>query len=46
MKRAKQIAAGSTPLSEETDNKAIVLALREIAEGKVRVVYPSSSGKK
>ena len=46
MKRAKQIAAGSMPLSEETDNKAIVLSLREIAEGKVKVVYPSSTVKK
>jgi DNA-directed RNA polymerase omega subunit len=40
MKRAKQIAKGAQPLSEETDNKHVVLALREIAEDKVKVVYP------
>ncbi|HXG30303.1 MAG TPA: DNA-directed RNA polymerase subunit omega [Thermodesulfobacteriota bacterium] len=40
MKRAKQIAKGAQPLSEETDNKHVVLALREIAEGKVRIIYP------
>lgn len=43
MKRAKQIAEGSAPLSEETENKPIVLALREIAEEKVTVKYPQSS---
>ncbi len=40
MKRAKQIVKGAKPLSEETDNKAVVLALREIAEGKVKIIYP------
>ncbi|MBI2487114.1 MAG: DNA-directed RNA polymerase subunit omega [Deltaproteobacteria bacterium] len=40
MKRAKQIAKGAQPLSEEVDNKHVVLALREIAEEKVSVIYP------
>ncbi len=34
-KRARQIARGSTPLVEEENDKATVLALREIADGKV-----------
>lgn len=40
MKRARMLVNGSTPLSEETDNKDVVTALREIAEDKVKVVYP------
>lgn len=40
MKRAKQIVGGAKPLSSETDNKHVVTALREIAEGKVNVKYP------
>ena len=40
MKRARQIVGGATPLSSETDNKHVVTALREIAEGKVDVTYP------
>lgn len=36
-KRARQIARGSTPLVEEENDKATVLALREIAEGMVDV---------
>jgi DNA-directed RNA polymerase subunit omega len=36
-RRARQIARGSTPLVEEENDKATVLALREIAEGKVDV---------
>jgi DNA-directed RNA polymerase, omega subunit len=40
MKRARELVKGAKPLSEETDNKAVVLALREIAEGKVGVIYP------
>lgn len=40
MKRAKEIVKGAKSLSEETENKAVVLALREIAEGKVNVIYP------
>lgn len=37
MKRAKLLVNGAKPLSEETDNKLVVTALREIAEGKVVV---------
>lgn len=40
MKRAKQIVKGAKPLSEETENKSVVLSLREIAEEKVKVIYP------
>lgn len=38
-KRAKQLLKGSRPLVE-TDNKDIVTGLREIAAGKVRMIYP------
>ena len=34
-KRARQIAFGSEPLVKENNDKPTVLALREIAEGKV-----------
>ena len=37
MKRAKSIYDGAEPLSKE-NNKPIVLALREIAEGKIIAV--------
>jgi DNA-directed RNA polymerase omega subunit len=40
MKRAKLLVKGAMPLSEETDNKEVVTALREIAEDKVKVIYP------
>jgi DNA-directed RNA polymerase subunit omega len=35
-KRAKRILAGDLPVVETGDNKAVVSALREIAQGKVR----------
>ena len=34
-KRARQIANGQTPLVEEENDKPTVIALREIAEGKI-----------
>ena len=34
-KRARQIAMGAIPLVEEENDKPTVLALREIAEGKI-----------
>lgn len=34
-KRARQIAMGASPLVEEENDKPTVLALREIAEGKI-----------
>ena len=40
-KRAKQLLTGSRPLVE-TDNKDIVTSLREIADGKVHMLYPES----
>jgi len=45
MKRAKQLVRGSLPLSSEIDNKEVVLALREIAEDKVHVIYPEDKDK-
>lgn len=36
-KRARQIAAGSTPLTKSNEKSAVTLAACEIAEGKVRV---------
>ena len=38
-KRAKQLLKGSRPLVE-TEHKEIVTSLREIADGKVRMIYP------
>jgi DNA-directed RNA polymerase subunit omega len=35
-KRSRQLMAGARPILENTKNKAAVLALREIATGKVR----------
>ena len=43
--RAKQLLKGATPLLN-TDNREIVLALREIAAGKVRVVAKELSSPK
>jgi DNA-directed RNA polymerase subunit omega len=43
-KRAKQLLKGSRPLVE-TDNKEIVTSLREIADGKVRMIYPEKPEK-
>ena len=45
MKRAKQLVKGALPLSSEIDNKDVVLALREIAEDKVKVIYPEDKDK-
>ncbi|MBN2539733.1 MAG: DNA-directed RNA polymerase subunit omega [Deltaproteobacteria bacterium] len=38
--RAKQLLRGSKPLSKKKDNREIVTALREIAEGRVRYAHP------
>ena len=38
-KRAKQLLKGSRPLVE-TENKEIVTSLREVADGKVKMLYP------
>lgn len=35
-RRAKQLLSGQTPVTETKGNKAIVSALREIADGKVK----------
>ena len=39
-RRAKQLLAGRTPVADIKGNKAVVLALREIADGKVRFRRP------
>lgn len=36
-KRARQIAAGSTPLTKVQEESPVTLAANEIAEGKVKV---------
>jgi len=40
-RRAKQLLKGARPLVE-SDNKEVVAALREIAEGKVSMTYPEA----
>ena len=40
-RRAKQLLKGARPLVE-SDNKEVVAALREIAEGKVGMTYPAA----
>ena len=40
MKRARRRVKGAPVLSEETDKKDVVSALREIAEEKVKIIYP------
>ena len=40
-RRAKQLLKGARPLVE-SDNKEVVAALREIAEGKVSMKYPET----
>lgn len=37
-KRARQIAAGATPMTKEHSDSALTLAVNEIAEGKVEIV--------
>lgn len=41
-RRAKQLLSGDTAVTDTQGNKAIVSALREIADGKVRFVQKSS----
>lgn len=40
IRRVKQILRGSKPLCEKRDNREVVTALREIAEGKVKYAHP------
>ena len=40
-RRAKQLLKGARPLVE-ADNKEVVAALREVADGKVTMQYPES----
>jgi len=40
IRRVKQLLRGSKALSEKRDNREVVTALREIAEGKVRYAHP------
>ena len=41
VKRTKQLVEGAPPLVK-ADNKEIIIALREIAQGKIRMVSPQS----
>jgi DNA-directed RNA polymerase subunit omega len=43
-KRARQVAMGARPLVEEENDKPTVIALREIAEGKVNASILDSEG--
>lgn len=42
-RRAKQLLAGETPVTDTKGNRAVVSALREIADGKVRFIPPNDS---
>lgn len=44
-RRARQLANGQTPLVETTNDKVTVLALREIAAGKVNFAFVDASDK-
>jgi DNA-directed RNA polymerase subunit omega len=43
-RRAKMIMKGAKPLVE-ADNRSIVMALREVAAGKVKFKHPEDKGK-
>jgi DNA-directed RNA polymerase subunit omega len=43
-KRAKQILAGDTAVTDSKGNKSVVTALREIADGKVRFATEDVDG--
>jgi len=43
-RRAKMMMKGAKPLVE-TDNRAIVTALREVAAAKVKFIHPEDKGK-
>ncbi len=40
MKRVKQLVKGKPPAIDPEDSKPTVIALREIAEGKIRIIEP------
>ncbi len=41
--RSKQLSKGAKPLIDGQDNKAVVVALREIAAGYVKPDYPAAA---
>ena len=41
-KRVKQLLKGAEPLVDPEDYKPTVLALKEIAEGKIKIIEPES----
>ena len=43
-RRTKQLLKGSKPLIEKPRNKEVIISLREIAEGKVRIKDTGSVG--
>ena len=44
-KRARQIAAGSTPLTKVQADSPVTLAANEIAEGKIKIIEPEEAQK-
>lgn len=44
-KRARQIAAGDSPMTKVNEESAVTLAANEIAEGKVRIVEENEKNK-
>ncbi|NQU02581.1 MAG: DNA-directed RNA polymerase subunit omega [Syntrophaceae bacterium] len=40
IRRVKQLLKGSKPLSKKRNNREVVTALREVAEGKVKYAHP------
>ncbi|MCX8011858.1 MAG: DNA-directed RNA polymerase subunit omega [Desulfobacterota bacterium] len=45
IKRAIQLQKGAPPLVNAPGDKPAVIALREIAQGKVKIVYPDEASK-
>ncbi|OVE79657.1 DNA-directed RNA polymerase subunit omega [bacterium J17] len=43
-KRAKQLLSGQAPVTDTRGNKAVVSALREIADGKVKLAHVEPEG--
>ncbi len=44
MKRVKQLVKGKPPVIDPENSKPTVIALREIAAGKIKIIEPEDSG--
>jgi len=44
IKRTIQLKKGATPLIDAPEEKLTVIALREIAQGKVKIINPPTNG--